>query len=75
MSERSFYRITELIIAMGGVKAVRQRLDAEGFGSLPLETVQGWKRRNSCPGHYALALVEIAMRDGLVAGINRLRIA
>lgn len=73
MAEKSFYQITGLIDAMGGVRSVRQKLETNGFGSYPLETAIGWRRRDSMPGHLALALVEIAMKEGVVSSIEKLR--
>jgi hypothetical protein len=57
------FNLRALIGALGGVYRLPERFREAGMQPPPVSTLLGWKRRNSCPGHWALALLDLARRD------------
>lgn len=57
------WNIRGLIELLGGVQALRDRFMAQGFEPPPLQTMIGWRRRNSAPCEWALALLALAAAD------------
>lgn len=67
------FKFRELIAALGGVQAIGPKLAECGFSPPPQETIWGWKRRDSVPGNWALALLLLAEREGVLPEISKLR--
>lgn len=67
------YRFAELIQAFGGVEETRIKLMDYGFSAPRVSTIVGWRRRNSAPGAWALALVEVGQAEGFVTEVRKLR--
>lgn len=61
--DRPEWNIRGLIQMLGGVQALRDRFLAAGFDPPPLQTMIGWRRRNSAPCDWALALLMVASED------------
>lgn len=53
----------ELIIALGGPKAVCDHIARRGVRPPSWETVKGWQTRNSVPGRFAPLLILIGMEE------------
>lgn len=68
------FKIAGMIHALGGDHAVVQLLDHYEFPAAPAPTVAAWRRRNSAPGEWALALLYICVREGVLDSLDRIRI-
>jgi hypothetical protein len=71
MTDKPEFRIVELIAALGGVPAVRQKLLDHGYPAPPINTIWGWHRRGLAS--WALALADIAEKEEIVSNVNQLR--
>ena len=67
------WKYRELVAALGADIAVIEILRADGFNPPPAKTIAGWRMRNSIPGPWVPALIQAAMRRGLLEGIDQLR--
>lgn len=66
------WKFRELIAALGGPGAVSQLFVAYGFEAPPVETIKGWRLRNSIPGRYLPALLIIAQERGILPKLSAL---
>lgn len=66
------WKFKELIAALGGPTAVSNLFEEYGFEPPPVETVKGWKLRNSIPGKYLPALLIIAQERGILTRLKGL---
>jgi hypothetical protein len=57
------FNIQALIASLGGVKGLRERFKNVGITPPPSNTIIGWRRRNSAPGPWTLAMLYVASRD------------
>lgn len=57
------FNISGLIRSLGRPAELRDRFRAIGLEPPPTNTIIGWRRRNSCPGQWLAALLDIARRD------------
>ena len=67
------WKYRELVTALGSDIAVIAILRADGFKPPPAKTIAGWRMRNSVPGQWAPALIDAAMRRGLIERVSQLR--
>ena len=67
------WRLLELIQTLGGVQKLREKISDIGIEPPPLETMIGWRRRESMPGHWALTLAQIAQEEGIINSVSQLR--
>ena len=67
------WKYRDLVAALGSDDQVVELLRAAGFRPPPAKTIAGWRMRNSVPGQWAPALIDAAMRRGLLAKISHLR--
>lgn len=59
-----------LICELGGVAKLRERIfDECGFEPPPFDTVYAWVRRNSLPGRWAVVVIALAMKAGVLGDI------
>lgn len=72
MPTKPVFKFRELIQALHGPRNVQQLIEEHGWEAPKIETIEGWLRRDSAPGPWALALVFIAQREGLITTIDRL---
>lgn len=73
MSRRPSWKYWELLTAFGGDQAVADSIRAEGFDPPALDTITGWRQRNSVPGWWAPLLIDLALRRGLLDKVSQLR--
>jgi len=71
VSKKPKYRITQAILALGGVEPTRRALQAHGFDAPSAATVAGWRWRNSASG-WELALVYCLVKEGLLNDLDSL---
>ena len=67
------YRFDALIDKLGGPAGVSNRLSALGYEPPPEATIRKWRQRGRVPGGFALALVEFALKSGVINSIEELR--
>ena len=61
------WRIRDAIHYLGGVGKVSEKLIAKGYRPPPANTMQGWATRNQIPSPWQLAIIGLAMDEGLIA--------
>ncbi len=70
------WKIDAMINALGGDRAVMELLTEHKFPTPPsLETISAWRRRNSAPGAWALALLYVCVREGVLDDLDKIRVA
>ena len=67
------WKINSLIMCLGGDHAVHELLPHYGFEQPPVATIAAWRRRNSA-GSWELALLYMAVREGLLESLDQIRI-
>lgn len=60
------WKAKAIIIRLGGVGGLTDKLMERGFHPPPAFTIQGWLNRNSIPGSWAPAVFMIAMQEGII---------
>lgn len=71
---KPLWKIDAMIHALGGDRAVIGLLQEYDFPSPPsIETVAAWRRRNSAPGAWALALLYVCVREGVLDNLDKIR--
>ena len=66
------WNIRGLIEALGGVQALRHRFIEAGIEPPLSQTMIGWRRRNSAPGAWMLAMLSVAAKDPTLPPIEDL---
>jgi hypothetical protein len=64
--EDPVWTVRDIIVKLGGVGPVTEKLMAKGFLPPGNETVQGWYNRNSLPGAWSPAVFSLAQDAGLI---------
>lgn len=71
MRNKPRYRISQAILALGGVEQTRVALQMHGFVAPDSRTIAGWRRRNSASG-WELAIVYCLVKEGLLNNLDNL---
>lgn len=61
------WRVRDIIAHLGGVGKLSEKLMARGYRPPSADTMQGWVTRNAIPGPWMLAVIGLAMDEGLIA--------
>lgn len=67
------WRYKDLLTALGTAKEVQALLVAKGYETVPEDTIQGWRTRNSIPGKWVPILVQMGVERKFIGGINDLK--
>jgi hypothetical protein len=67
------WRLKELIQTLGGIQVLREKISKRGIEPPPMACLEGWRKRASMPGHWALTLVQIAQEEGIINSVSQLR--
>lgn len=73
MADAPNWRFKELIAMLGGPAGVAEKLTEVGIDAPPVSSICGWRRRQTAPGNWTLAILLIAQREGLLGDIDALR--
>jgi hypothetical protein len=57
------FNIRALIASLGGAQKLPSRFRSVGISPPPVSTIVGWRRRNSAPGPWTLAMLYVAATD------------
>ena len=60
------WKARDIIVGLGGVGGLTEKLIKKGFYPPGPDTVQGWSSRNSIPGAWAPAVFALAMEAKLI---------
>lgn len=60
------WKVRDIIVKLGGVGPITEKLMAKGFFPPGADTVQGWITRNSLPGAWSPAVFSLAQDAGLI---------
>ena len=67
------WRLKELIQTLGGIQVLREKIAQRGIEPPAMACLEGWRKRSSMPGHWALTLVQIAQEEGIISNVSQLR--
>lgn len=62
-----------LLDQFGTYPRIQETLRRQTGQTVPLQTIAGWRRRNSIPVAWALLLVDLAIRRGVLGSVDALR--
>lgn len=72
--EKPEFRISEMIMALGGDHVIPGLMLKHKFPVPEVASVGAWRRRNSAPGSWALALLYLCVREGILDSLDRIRV-
>lgn len=65
----------KLMVLLGPINVIRDKLFAYGYEAPPAESIYGWRKRNAVPGSWSLVLLNMAFKEGLITGIDQLTLS
>lgn len=57
---------------LGSAAVIREKLLLRGYDAPPVESIAGWRKRNSVPGAWVPIIIDVAIEEGVIRNIREL---